>query len=382
VYRPALSVRPTRWHPSSHSDNASNPAPVGSRQLWALAVSAAREISWGLPVVSREVRYWRTLAKGISEPAIRHDALTSLERKRGQTDGAALFSILPAARDVSFLRFLVAYQIMWDFLDSAHERAADQANGRQLHLALIDAVAPTRPIADYYALHPWRADGGYLRALVEVCRGCCAALPSYPRVHSLIVGEATRAQVLAINHDPDPDRRDAGLRAWAATHFPDGHDALWFELTGAASAGLATFALLALACDPACDSSEITRTYAAYSPWASAVACMLDSFADQLEDAENGDHSYLAHYSSPESATEHICRLVTRCMRQQRLLQNSEKHLLIAASMVALYLSKDSARCPSMRATSRRIAAAGGSLTRALVPILRLWRIAYAQRST
>jgi hypothetical protein len=35
-----------------------------------------------------------------------------------------------------------------------------------------------------------------------------------------------------------------------------------------------------------------------------------------------------------------------------------------------------------MRAKTRRIVDAGGSLTRALLPILRLWRIAYAQRST
>jgi tetraprenyl-beta-curcumene synthase len=382
VYHPERSVRPTRSHQSCHSGNASNPAPVTPRQLWALAASAAREVSWGLPAVSREVRYWRTLANEIPDSALRRDALTALARKRGQADGAALFSILPAIRNASFLRFLVAYQVIWDFLDSAHEHAPGQANGRQLHLALIDAVDPTRPAADYYVLHPWCDDGGYLRALVEVCRGCCMALPSYQRVRSLIVGEATRAQVLAINHDLDADCRDEALQAWAASHFPDGHDALWFELTGAASAGLAIFALLALACDPDCDSGEIARMCAAYSPWASAVACMLDSYADQLEDAENGDHSYVAHYPTPESATEHISRLVTRCMREQRSLKHSEKHLLIAASMVALYLSKDSARCPSMRATSRRIAAAGGSLTRALIPILRLWRIAYAQRST
>ena len=55
---------------------------------------------------------------------------------------------------MSFLRFLVAYQIIWDFLDSVHERAPGQANGRQLHLALIDALAPTRPVGDYYATAP------------------------------------------------------------------------------------------------------------------------------------------------------------------------------------------------------------------------------------
>ena len=29
---------------------------------------------------------------------------------------------------------------------------------------------------------------------------------------------------------------------------------------------------------------------------------MLDSYVDQIEDAENGDHSYVAHYASAERA--------------------------------------------------------------------------------
>jgi hypothetical protein len=63
-------------------------------------------------------------------------------------------------------------------------------------------------------------------------------------------------------------------------------------------------------------------------------------------------------------------------------LEGGEKHLVIAASMTALYLSKDSARAPAMRDETRALAASGGSLTRLLLPILRLWRTAYAVRST
>ncbi len=50
--------------------------------------------------------------------------------------------------------------------------------------------------------------------------------------------------------------------------------------------------------------------------------------------------------------------------------------------MVAMYLSKDSARTPPMRIAAKTFTEAGGSLTHILVPILRLWRIAYSQRST
>ena len=49
--------------------------------------------------------------------------------------------------------------------------------------------------------------------------------------------------------------------------------------------------------------------------------------------------------------------------------------------MVAMYLSKDSARTPAMHPTTRSLVHAGGSLAMLMLPILRLWRIAYALRS-
>jgi tetraprenyl-beta-curcumene synthase len=380
VCRRGPSARPTRRAASSSHD-ASDPAPLSPRQLGALLAGAIRELAWGLPSVAVEVRHWRNLATRIPNEPLRIDAL---DRKRGQSDGAALFATLPRARNRGFLRFLVAYQILWDYLDSVSERdaAVGLANGRQLHLALIDALDPDRPIRDYYRHNPWRDDSGYLRALVTTCRDCCAQLPGYDRVRPLIIQEARRAQVLALNHEPDPSSRDAALQAWVVKELVQGHQATWFELTGAASAGLAIFALLALACEPTFTDSDITLTSRAYSPWASAVACMLDSYADYAEDRANGDHSYISHYPTSSDAVDQVCGLVRRSLLELNTLKDSEKHVLIVASMVAMYLSKDSARTHAMRHATSCIASAGGSLTRALLPILRLWRVVYALKST
>lgn len=108
---------------------------------------------------------------------------------------------------------------------------------------------------------------------------------------------------------------------------------------------------------------------------------MLDHFVNQTEDEIGGNHSYIAYYPSPEAAIRRIHELIRRCLREASILDQGERHTLIAACMVAMYLSKDSARTPAMRPRSRSLAGAGGSLTRVLVPILRLWRIAYGQRS-
>ncbi len=346
-------------------------------------VVAARDLLWGLPAVAREVRAWRALASTIPDIAIREDALGALERKRGHTDGAALFCALPRRRDARLLALLVAYEIMWDFLDSANERGAQTGtiNGRQLHLALIEGLDPDARISSYYRYHPWREDGGYLRRLVEVCRETCPRLPSYGRVARLTVGEAHRAQVLGLNHDPNPVRRDQRLRRWAARDRPGGHGATWYEWTGAASASLTVHVLLALAAEPTCRAVDVAAVHAAYFPWISAATTMLDSYVDQAEDAAAGDHSYIAHYPDGEAAVRRVCQLIRRSALAARALPDGTRHAVIVACMIALYLTKDSARTAEMRGSTRSLARAGGSLAELLLPILRLWRILYGQRS-
>jgi tetraprenyl-beta-curcumene synthase len=310
--------------------------------------------------------------------------MASLAHKRGHTDGAALFCILPRTRDPLLLRLLVAYEIIWDFLDSVNEHGAGEglANGRQLHLALRDALDPGARLSDYYRHHPWRADGGYLHALVRTCQGVCRQLPSYAAVRPLLTQETHRAQVLAINHDLDPAQRDAALRRWAQQEFPTEQETSWYELSGAASASLTVHALLALAAKPRLDEAEIRRVHLAYFPWISGTTTMLDSYVDQVEDRLSGDHSYVAHYPGAEAAMQRIAALVQRSLAEASSLPDGERHIVIVACMVAMYLSKDSARTAAMRRDTRQLAAAAGPLATILLPILRLWRIAYAQRST
>ena len=384
----AQSVRHTDRRSPKILNGTSNPAPLSPRQIWVLLGAVTRELLWGLPAVTRELRGWHARAEAIPDERIRRDALSALDRKRGNTHGAALFWTLPSVRSSCLLRLLVTYQVMWDFLDCVSESGAGtgQTNGLQLHLALVEALDPGRPTSDYYRHHPWREDGGYLHTLVAECRHCCRELPSFQVIRPVLVREATRANVQAINHELDPARREIGLREWVAREFPG--DELpadravsWFELTAAGGAGLTIYALFALAAEPACSETDVARAYHAYFPWTSAIATMLDSYVDEPEDTANGDHRYVAYYSGPEPATRRIDQLIRRCLDEARGLKNGERHILVAACMIAMYLSKDSAHTTRMRANTRRLVTAGGSLTKVLIPILRLWRIAYAQRS-
>ena len=306
-----------------------------------------------------------------------------LEHKRTHAHGAALFWTLPSRRNLALLRLLVAYELIWDFLDNLSERAVAQGqlDGRELHLAIAEAIDPQAPVSDYYRKLPWREDGGYLRALVEACREGCRRLPSYPLVRDVAVREARRAQVLAVNHDPDPARRDAALRRWVAAEFPGVQQASWWELTGAASAPLAIHALLALAAEPGCCATDVARIYGAYFPWISAATTMLDSYVDQIEDRAKGDHSYVSHYPTPQRAICDIRALVLRAVSEACALRDGHRHAVVAGAMIAMYLSKDTAPTPQLRAGTHAFMQAGGSLTQLLLPLLRIWRMAFAQRS-
>lgn len=355
-----------------------NPTPLTARQLGALLAVSARELTWILPGVRREVAGWRDRAHRIPDPDLRSEALLTLRRERLNTEGAALFAILPRRRDPRLLRLLVAYQVMLDYLDSISERpSADPlADGRQLHLALTEALDPAAAISDYYRHHPAREDAGYLRALVATCRELCVTLPGYPQVRARIALSARHGTVQVLNHDPDDARRDRALAAWAQRELGQRGDARWFELTASASSSLWTLTLLALAADGTPSQRDLDRAGAVYVPWVCAASTLLDAFVDQIEDQETGNHSYFAHYGSASAAATRLAEIVARAARGTRRLPRGTRHALITTGMVAMYLSKDSARDPRLRDDTQRIMLAAGSLPWIQRPIMRILRVA------
>lgn len=353
------------------------------RQWTALLGAVVRELNWGLRAVAEEVAGWRARADAIPDPSLRDDALEALDRKRGHADGAALFWTLPARRDRRLLRTLVVYELLQDYLDTTSERGAACGidNGHRLYRALAHALDPDCPTGDYYRHHPWCDDGGYMRALVDACRWNARALPGFGAARPLLAREAARASVLVLNHEPSTVTRAAGLRAWASVEFPGELELSWYELAAASSGWITTHALLACAAVPNLTPCEIEMVYDAYFPWFALTLTLLDSYVDQEEDARSGAHSYISHFPSEEAAVERLCESVERSARAVLALPNGERHAVLLACMVAMYLTKDSAWTPEMRASTVRIARAGGSLTALLMPVLRAWRVLNGQRA-
>ena len=149
-----------------------------------------------------------------------------------------------------------------------------------------------------------------------------------------------------------------------------------------ASAWLTVLALLAVAAEPAMRPAHAQATFDAYLPWISLTGTMLDSYGDQGIDEASGDHSYVAHYPNSTVAIRRIGEIVRRASHEAGSLPHGARHLVLTSCMTAMYLSKDSVRAHTADPQTHSLLHAAGPLTRALVPVLRLWRVLYNQRST
>jgi tetraprenyl-beta-curcumene synthase len=356
------------------------PLHVALRELWALRRTVGRWLLWGRPAVSREMAIWRSQAETIPDRSLREYALDSIVDKRDLIEGAALFSVLPKRRNPQLLRLLVAYQTLWNYLDSATERDAREAHSG-LHMALKAALDPDSPMPEYFH-HSRNSDGGYLHGLVKACRVGCLALPSYSRVRQpMLAAVAQCALIQGLNHHPDPACRDAALNAWAEMHCAGERELAWFESTAAAS-GCLPHALLAMAAEGPYPVDDIPRTQKLYLRLAALLTTMLDGYVDQIEDERSGDHCYVAHYDDADLALERLREVIGQTMHETRALPDGARHTTLIACMIAMQLSDDRAYAPGMRLRTQTLVNAGGLITRLLYPLARMWRVAYLDRAS
>jgi tetraprenyl-beta-curcumene synthase len=357
------------------------------RELVTFAVVMVRFWLVVFPRVRTELRAWQCRASAIADPALRAQALATLDSERLSAAGAALFAATtPRLRDPALVRALVAYQVICDYLDTLAEQPSPDPirNGAQLHRALVDAVADG-PLSDHYREHAVRDDGGYLAALVVACRESCAALPAYPAVRAAAVREASRNAVQGINHAPAPVRGRA-LRTWAAAAQAADPvataDASWVELVAASSSSLAVLALIAAAADPATTTDTAERVRRAYFPWIASLSSLLDSVSDRERDLDSGDLNFVSQYATHAVAIARLQEVTARSITGARGLARGERHAVLVLGMIAMQVSHPDAWLPWTRPATRAVLRTADALAMPLLlPLLSRWRRARQRAS-
>ncbi len=332
------------------------------------------------PDACKEARAWRIRASAIPDPALRRLALEAHSNKRRNLEGAAAFAafVQPRNRQAT-VRALVAYQAIFDYLDTLSEQPNDNpiANGLQLNRALLAAIAPDEPHVDYYARQQHNDDGGYLGALIATCRTALTTLPSF----ATIGGPAwlTTERLVAyqsLNHGDGNGRHDSFDR-WAQREAHAHRDLRWWETGAAAASTLGLFALIAAAANPALESDVADAIEQAYFPWTGALTSLLDSLVDQQEDAITGMRGLIDYYASPEETAGRMRMIAIEAMRRARALPDGHSHALILAAMTSFYLCELSiSSSPYARLTAPAVLDAMGDLARPTMLILSARRAA------
>jgi tetraprenyl-beta-curcumene synthase len=293
------------------------------------------------PRVAIEVRRWRSLADDIPDPTLRRLALQSLERKRGNLEGAAAFAALVSgAYRPIVVRALVSCQVICDYLDLLAEQPSRDpvANGYRLHEALIVATAAGEPHRDYYVAHSSADDGGYLHALVGSLRGALAMLPSVEAISEALGRAAERIAVYQSFNHGDADGSFEPFDRWAQ-RSAEAHEGLqpWESAAGAGST-MAVLAMIAEAADPDLQPSVVRDLESAYFPWIGSLHSLLDSLVDYQEDLMLEGRALVGYYQSPHEAAERMHVLASGALQRALALPQGRRHALILAAMASFYL--------------------------------------------
>ncbi len=311
-------------------------------------------ISKVFPLVSRELEYWTFMAEQIPEPELRTQALSSIRSKKFHAQGGSVYALYQPTDLTNTVRFIVALQTISDYLDNLCDRAGvmDENAFFQLHLAMLDAVDPTRPISDYYHNYPFKNDRGYLKNLVTTCRQQINNQPSYRLVLPKIINYVKRYSELQSYKHLALEIREGRLSDWALRNLDPATEIFWWEYAAATGSTLGMFLLYAVSVDPNLKLETVEAIDRAYFPWVTGLHILLDYFIDAQEDLEMGDYNFTFKYQNNSECRTRLTHFIERSIQACLALPNPSFHITIIRGLLAMYLSDPKALNPKIKAIS------------------------------
>lgn len=315
-----------------------------------------------MPLTQAQLSIWSQRAAHIPDPELRQQALASLEQKRFHADGGTVYAAANVEYAPVLVRLIVALQTISDYLDNLCDRAnrLDGPTFRQLHNSMRDAVVPTAPLRDYYALFGSVDDGGYLNQLVETCQTCLKQLPGYDAVQAQVSWYVERYSELQEFKHIHPAHREAKLREWSASYLEAYPSVSWWEFAAATGSTLGIFALFLAATEtPTPIAADTVHKY--YFPWICGLHILLDYLIDLDEDAQAGDFNFVACYPDAETAYRRL-RLFAKESRQcaRKIAYGGRIHRFVVQGLLAMYLSDPKVKQQKAVRKARRLLYSSG----------------------
>ncbi len=345
-----------------------------------IALLAANIIYWLSiwPQAHREIARWQRRALLVPDPKLRELALHKLTGERLNPEAAAVYAMLaPLRRRRRVVRLIVAYQILYDYLDAVNELPASTylTNGLWLHRALVDAVSPNYRHSDYYRYQLECDDGGYLSDLVGFCSQITKTLPSAASMTGVLLSAAQKCGAAQSHNHATASEGDEQLERWCEAQRIDEY--LWWEVAAAGISVLVVHALTAAAAHPDVSQQEASQIRDAYFPSVCALSALLDSLVDYPTDIGTDNHSFVAHYRLERSgklAATRFGEITKEAEGALRGLRSPRRHAVILAGLTSFYLSAPSALLDSTRAVTESVIAQVGPIAGPVLAVMRLRR--------
>jgi tetraprenyl-beta-curcumene synthase len=311
-----------------------------------------------LPEVNIELRKLRRIAEQIPDPELRTQALQSMDSKKFHCQGGAIYAAMNLDQRYVLIPLIVALQTISDYLDNLCDRSTslDPDDFRLLHQSMLDAINPTAPMQDYYALRTERNDGGYLHHLVNLCQHCVSMLPSYSIAEPYVAELVGLYSDLQVYKHIRQDLREERLLTWWDKHAQRYSKLYWNEFAAATGSTLGMFMLFTAASEENLSPEDAEAIKNIYFPHVCSLHIMLDYLIDQEEDLAGGDLNFCHYYDNQHQLVERIVTIVNRAREDVKRLPASGFHRLIIEGLLALYLSDPKVRTQSdVKAASRKL---------------------------
>jgi tetraprenyl-beta-curcumene synthase len=351
----------------------------------ALVLANARFWPTVAPLVARQLKRWEQLASTIEDQALQTLALQKLAEERFNAEVAAtLATLAPAKHRRTVVEAIVAYEVMYDFLDGLTERPTRDPlkTGHDLYRAFTDAVGPPASpcgrSSDYFASLP-QHDSGYLPELVDVVQRALAKLPRIDAITQVADHAAARCAEAQIRAHAAPKLGAAQLENWAACEAR-GTPLGWQEfVAGAASSVLAVHALIAAAADKRTtteDTQEIDSTYLSIC----ALSTMLDSLVDYDRDEQAGQAGYIRYYTDHDLLARDLVGAAHRAVEHASRLRDGAHHVMTLVGVAAYYISAPTASSDFARPVTQQVRRELEPLITPTLAVMRSWRAAKRAR--
>jgi tetraprenyl-beta-curcumene synthase len=312
-----------------------------------------------LPPVHARLRDWQRRAARIPDPELRRQALASIHSKAFHCEGGGIYCLLAGSKRKDVLDFIVAYQTISDYLDNLCDRSIslDPKDFRCLHQAMLDALTPGTPLHDYYRMRRTASDAGYLRDLVETCRGVLSHIDDLaailPSLHEL----AGFYCDLQVHKHVEKDQRVPRLVAWFHKYQDQLPEMSWYEFAACSGSTLGIFCIVAYAASRGREMRTLTATIKnGYFPWVQGLHILLDYFIDQEEDKVEGDLNFCTYYRDDREMMHRFYHFIDEADAAASGLPNRNFHRMINRGLLGIYLAdKKVGRQRHMRALAKKL---------------------------